>query len=299
MPRDIHADLETHFGLPRTSYTYKLTITPRVGAVEGYTTLDRNFVSNAVTYYSNSNVLPATFPTTLALTKGAVDARILFNVARFSRAKVEAHFYDEAAYELAAVNYRGNLDQEVVLMGGRFGKADIDDSGAVIELLDWAAIANKPMGHETRQNCAVMRFARGYCYNDPALGGLGDGPNIEDAEHHRVAEIGTVTSAKQFTLTNIVGSTPADGWANNGVLRIVGGPNAGIEEVVKIWTGGTSKLVKLALPLPYVPVTGDDVVLEEGCGRSWADCIVKENTDNFFMGHPFIPLDAVQQKNKV
>jgi len=295
--RDIPAALETHFGLASTSYTYKLVITPRNGAVEGYTTLDRDFVSNGVTCYSNSNVLPATFPTTLALAKNAVDARILFDVARFSREKVEAHFYDEASYELAAVNYRGDLDEEVVLMGGRFGKAAIDDNGAVIELLDFGALTNKPMGHETRQNCAARRYARDYCYNDPALGGLGDGPNIEDAAHHRVATVAaSITSARHFFLDGIVGSTPPDGWANNGVLRVTSGPNAGVEEVVKSWLA--SGEIKLALPLPYLPADGDTVVLEEGCGRSWADCQAKNNTNNFFMAHPYIPLDAVYQKNR-
>lgn len=300
MPRGIHADLETHFGLARRTFTFALEVTPQLGAVEGYTSLDRNFETGGVTYYSNSNIMPSAIPTTLSLPQMGADVRILFEISRFTEQKIRTRYYEGAQYRIFALNYRGDLTQQVDLMGGYFGKIDVDQSGATIELQDWGSLVNLPMGYVTSQLCQAMEFGRGYCYNDPALGNgaLGDGPNADDAAHHRVAQVSSsITSAREFVLDNIVGSTPPDDWANAGVLEFTSGQNDGVRERVKIWQD--SGQVILALPLPYVPADGDGVILYEGCDRSWngaRGCGSKNNQINFFMGHPFIPLDEVNRK---
>lgn len=299
MPRDVSADLETHFSLPRRTFAFALWIDPVNGAAEGYTSHDRDLTIDGLTYYSNSNILPSAIPTTLSLPQMSSDVRIIFEVARFTEEKVRTHYYENATYRMFAVNRAGDLTQQVDLMGGRFGKVDVDQTGATIELQDWGSLVNMPQGYITSQLCQAMEFGRGFCYNDPALGGLGDGPNADDSAHHRVALVSSsITSARQFVLDNIVGSTPANDWANDGVLEFVTGNNAGIRERVKRWYD-TGEVI-LALPLPYLPEEGDDVILYEGCDRTWdgtRGCKSKNNTLNAHMMHPFIPMEAIYEKN--
>lgn len=299
MPRDVHADLELHFSLSRRTFCFALQVTPVTGAVEGYTSLDRDFTTGGVTYYSNSNIMPSAIPTTLSLPQVGADIRILFEVGRFTEQKVRTRYYERAQYRVFAVNYKGNLTQQVDLMGGYFGKIDVDQSGAVIEMQDWGALVNLPIGYVTSQLCQAMEFGRGFCYNDPALGGLGDGPSADGATHHRVAQVSsTIVSARNFILDSIVGTTPPNDWATSGVIEFTSGQNAGIKERVKLWVNTGEVL--LALPLPYLPLDNDAVKLYEGCDRTWdgaRGCTSKANNNNFFMGHNFIPMDSINQKN--
>lgn len=295
--RDVPADLQTHFGLSRRTFTFCLEVTPSSGIVEGYTALDRDLTTGGVTYYSNANIMPSAIPTTLALSQLSADCRILFEVARFTREKVEAAYYERAQYRMFALNYRGDLTQQVDLMGGLFGKIDVDPLSAMIQLQDWGNVASLPIGYRTSQLCQVTEFGRGFCKNE-LNGGPSDGPDADDAAHHRDGTCSsTITSARDFVLSGIDGGTTPDNWASNGVILATSGANNGLKQRIKIWYA--SGRVTLALPYPHLPQAGDTFTVYEGCDRTWAGprgCQTKNNTNNFFMAYPFIPLEALQKR---
>jgi uncharacterized phage protein (TIGR02218 family) len=300
--RDISVDLAAHFGLKTTSFCWLLKITPTRGAPEGYTSLDRDLTISGVTYRSKSGAMPSSIPARLRLPVTAVDARLLFEVGGFDRQRVELGHYDNARYQFSAVNFRGTLTDQTILMAGQLGKADLDDYSANFELLPWAAIAARPQGRETSPLCDCARFGRGRCQNVV----LFDGPTIDDHTDWNCA-VTAVTSATQF----IVSGVNLAAWDDPrflGVIRAASGENfddtsfTGVEEVVKSYNAATGEVV-LRLPLPYVPQVGDLFHCERGCDRSWATCLVQPNAIGIgnkanFRGFPFVLLDKAFAKNE-
>lgn len=99
-------------------------------------------------------------------------------------------------------------------------------------------------------------------------------------------EVATVTDRKTFTGTAITG---AAGTYETGTIWWISGANAGLKNVVRIWTSGT-KTVKMYFKQPFDIAAGDRFIYIRSCQRRFLDdCqLVFQNQINF-RGFPHLP----------
>src|SRR5688572_6132545 len=107
--RTVSVDLNTHFGLPETSYTYFLLIEPLNGLAEGYTAHDLSHVIDGVTYDAESSNAPTRIPTRLKLNVDALETQMLFGAGNFDVQKLKLGYYTGARFRMFAANYKGDL----------------------------------------------------------------------------------------------------------------------------------------------------------------------------------------------
>lgn len=316
--RTISSTLEDHFGQLESTYAFFLRIEPLHGAAEGYTGHDLSHTIDGVLYDAESSQAPARVPTRLKLNTDAAET-IMLAGGVFDLHRLRLGYYRGAKFTIFAANYEGDLSDSVTLMAGTVGDCEIeDDRQATVQLNSLAAPANKPSGFQTSPLCQAGRFGRGRCRNPISEGGLDDGPDI--ADYTSTATVTAVTTAQRFTL-DIVDPTTI-GWDAVdealaptarflGILRATAGINYdedaayGVEEVVKSYDAGTGEVV-LRVPLPYAPEIGDTFDCERGCDFAWETCKLQPdangdagNTDNFYMGFPFVPIDKVTKRQGV
>lgn len=100
-----------------------------------------------------------------------------------------------------------------------------------------------------------------------------------------IDEIGTGFDHSTFTLPQI---DVADADLTMGVIRFLTGENAGKAMEIKSWNN-TSKVAVTALPVPFVPQTGDEIMVHVGCDKRRGTC--NDRFDNIlnFRGEPDLP----------
>lgn len=304
--RVISEALQNHLSRLETTYAFFLLITPVGGPAEGYTSHDLSHEIDGVTYDAESAQAPARVPTRLKLNTDAAESVFLGGGA-FDFQLLKLGYYEKAKFRLFAANYEGDLTDQVTLMAGTLGQAEIeDDTRATIQFNSLAAPANKPSGRHTSPLCDCPRFGRGACENSSAIGGDNSGPSI--ATYTTTGTVTAAVSAQRFTLD--VADVALIGWADArflGIVRATGGANYnepvsyGKEEVVKSFNSGTGEVV-LRVPLPFVPEVGDTFDCERGCDFAWETCKEQPGSDGSngncrnFMGFPFVPIDKVQKR---
>lgn len=104
--------------------------------------------------------------------------------------------------------------------------------------------------------------------------------------HMFTLEITEVISHKQFKV-NLNVAKP-DGWFDWGVLEVLNGPNI-MKRLEVASYDAASKMVTLALPLPYIPVVGDSIRMHTGCAKSRSTCVSKFNNILNYRGEPDLP----------
>lgn len=312
--RTISVSLETHFGLSESSFAYFLLIEPVNGAPEGYTSHDLSHEIAGVLYDSESNQAPSRIPTRLKLNVDAIETTMLFGAGTFNLVALKTGYYVGARFRMFAANYNGDLTDQINLMAGTLGRADIADNiSATIELLSLSSPATKTYGRETSPICDIARFGMGRCKNAVAIGGDDKGPDV--ADYDAAGAVVSVTSAARFIVSGVTGAV---GWSDArflGVLRATSGANynaatgRGAEEVLKSYDAATGE-VTLRVPLPYAPAPGDSFVFERGCDKAWETCKVQparegpffsnDGNGNYknFSGFPFVAVDKLTTKQK-
>ncbi len=98
--------------------------------------------------------------------------------------------------------------------------------------------------------------------------------------------VDSVTSLRKFTIA-YTGDAP-DAFLQDGVCKMISGPNKDARKEVKKWTL-SSRTVELFLPLAVAVEIGDKVEIRAGCDKSIAEC--RDTFDNIhnFNGEPYVP----------
>lgn len=101
-----------------------------------------------------------------------------------------------------------------------------------------------------------------------------------------LATLASVTSRGIFTLDASV--VRDDDFFQWGMVVFLTGPNAGFSSDIAKFVASTRR-IELALPLPFVPDTGDQVWVEVGCDKTVATCQAKFGNAINFRGFPNLP----------
>lgn len=285
---------------------------------EGYTSHDVSHTIDGVFYDAESSQAPARVPTKLKLERLSTETTMLLGAGNFDLQKLRIDYYLDAPFRLFGAKYSGDLTDQVQLMAGTLGLADVEDErSATLQLQSLSAPANQPVGRETSPLCQCKRFGRRECANpiddgQGYAGGDDQGPRVED-----YTDSGVVTQVSSAIKFRVAGVTTLAGWSDArclGIVRFTSGDNFneitehGAEEEVKSYDAETGE-VTLRIPLPYLPQAGDTLELERGCDKAFDTCKAQPNREgegftddgegnyrNFAFGFPFIPLDKVTAK---
>lgn len=287
--RNVNAPLLAHLQGARTTTALCWLVEPVGKPAEGYTSHDQDLTFAGITYQSTASALPTAIPASAGLSVDAVEVTTLlppdgvFGIGQITPQRLQTGYYNGAWVSLFLLNYANAANTSELLTSGKLGKASRKGKAITFELLPLSHVLNEPMGVVTTPICRYPRFGRGHCRN---AWGLNDGPDIATR-----TKTGTVQSGSKSVVV-VAGFAQPDGWAEMGILRFTGGLNAGVEAEIRRWQNNSAQL---ALSLPFAPVVGDSVAVEEGCNRTWAACLAKANTQNFG-GHPFLPGQLTFQK---
>lgn len=264
------------------AFLWKVAVEGR--AIEGYTSLDEdldyNDGSGLITYQSAGNASPTEVPVSIGLSTDATEVKTLLHLAGTTIGKVLAGWYDSTLVTLYMVDFTDLSAGHVILTAGRLGSYTMTDLAVTFEFLNWGALAAKDYGRVTLFDCPwAQEFGTGRCYNDPALGGLGDGPNVNDPGENRI-RAGALTAALSKCRLQVTGITAAEDWASRGRLYFTAGEYMGIPFSIKKWEANGANLY-LHNDLPFLPDGDEAVTVQEGCIGNWAACIAHTNTANY------------------
>ena len=166
----------------------------------------------------------------------------------------------------------------IPLASGRFGEVSVDNAQYRVEINGLTQLLQATVGEVTSAACRAT-FGDSRC-----------GASL--ATWRDTYTLASVTDARTLVLTGPDQLTGASTYAS-GLVEVLDGPAAGWRMEVRNWTAGTLTL-GLYLPLPVLPVAGNQIRVTAGCDKSLATCRdVFANVINF-QGEPHVPgIDAL------
>lgn len=274
----------------RTAYCW--FIQPLADVAEAYTNWDvplecpqyedewelEGNLTPAMTYLPFRGVDLTSIPTEIKMNIKAPDVRMV----KFDREKLLRGVYEGAYIELFEIPTDGNHAHRILYVVGELGNTEVSTEEAIIELTPIEEQVNRPMGPKIQFLCDVGRlpnesFGRARCRNLV----LQDGPDIEDLT--RGGQVVQVLSASRYRLSSQVVSGYA-GWevgfrGSHGILRGVTGQNTGVARDIGTFTA--QGVVTLRQAMPFLPVVGDEFLIEAGCDKTPEMCRLWNNQANF------------------
>ncbi|MBX9796088.1 DUF2163 domain-containing protein [Sphingomonas sp.] len=242
-------------------------IARRDGVTLGLTDHDRDLVIDGERYRAAPGMTPSAIKRGDALTAETMDVSGALSDAAIRAGDLIDGRWDGAEISLFAVDWAGG-DARVALGAGVIGAVALAGTGFTAELKGIAAALEQPVAEETAPHCRAE---------------LGD-------RRCRVAMAGRrrqvrVVAAEDAVLT-LDTAEPAANAYGHGLIRWLGGANAGLEGMIAASDGVT---VTLRMPPRHPPAPGTLAELVEGCDKTIATCAGRFANARNFRGEPFLP----------
>jgi uncharacterized phage protein (TIGR02218 family) len=125
----------------------------------------------------------------------------------------------------------------------------------------------------------VGRTITAYCDADFGDTRCGYSPIVDSVT------VTAVTDERNFTVSNA--AARADDFFNRGTVQFTSGALNGTRPV-EVFDYATGGAVALWAPLAEAPQIGDTLNIQQGCGKTRADCLAYDNVINF-RGFPDVP----------
>lgn len=185
--------------------------------------------------------------------------------------------WDYARFEFMTVNYLDLTMGVAQRMVGRFGEFKIDNGRFLAELRSLSQPLSQDLGDLVGSLCTVRR-----------LGDLRCGLPMDDYTHES-----SVSSVSGLAVTVGLSPAKANGYFEYGLVWFRTGENKLYEREIK---NNVGNVLTLQRPFPFVPQSGDLVVVVAGCNRTLAKCQTFANADEpsgtnveNFGGFPHVP----------
>ena len=174
--------------------------------------------------------------------------------------------WDGAILEILKINYAALKMGQMIEFNGPI--AGFSEEGIVFqaEALPLTALARIKVGRRASANCDVREFGDHRCQRD-----------LTDVTH-----AGTVTTGDSSGASLRASALPAAVRFTmlDGKVTFTSGQNAGRMRIVRSWDNSTGEVIfQKAFPFPIA--VADTFTAVEGCNRTEAACIERENMINF------------------
>lgn len=236
------------------------------GAGIALTSHDHRVISDGVTFEPAPGMMPASISRNLGLDPDESEVAGALSSDALDEQDLALGRWDNAALQLAAVDWADPAGQPIKLLGGEIGSVSIDGDGFTADLRGAAARLEEPVCPATSAECRA-HFGDKKCRID--LAGR---------------------SVRATVFAAIDGALTLDQSLDNrflfGRLRFMSGANCGLSSTILAVSGATVQLRDL--PRGVVEI-GSRVELREGCDKTFATCVTRFDNAVNFRGEPHLP----------
>lgn len=253
-----------------------IRITPQGRSALGLTTHDEDITVAGLTYLADPGLSATEFVAALGFAVDNLEISGPLDDTLITRTDILGGVYDDAAYEIFALDYE-HLDYGVMkLQRGTTGIADCIDEAWTFELRSLTQKLQQTVGEVTKPTCRA-RFGDVRCKIDLENG---THPTLGIPYKFAARQVLAGVSRLRFT-TTISGSAVPAGYFEAGELRWTSGDNAGQKTEVKTHTvDGTTHTITVQDP-PRRPISAnDEFTVYKGCKKRLEDCFDVENVLN-------------------
>ncbi len=280
MSKTIPIALATNFSSGAPTPAHALRVTRKDGQVFGFTSASRSATISGVVYDAAQGLDASAIVTAAGLETDNLELTTLDDGSLFTHADVVGGVWQGAAFLIFRYSWADPSAGIEPVMAGTFGNVSLRQGAIVVELRGLQQYLQQPVGNVTSKTCRA-RFAD---YPRPA----GNNRCGLAAASYMVAHtVGTVTSARQFSIVRVSGIALADDWLAEGLVEFTAGANAGHIARVRSHAAG---VVTLASDPPHLPEEGDAFDALAGCRKRLdEDCAGKFGNERRFQGEPHRP----------
>lgn len=266
--------LAGHVTQPLTTLARCLRLDLFDGTSIGITDHDRvlslDLGDGAIDYLPDTGVLPSAVALMVGFEADSFEASGPLG-SLIARTAILGGRFDMADARLFDVNWKAPGDGPIALLKGHVAEARALSGRFVFEIRSVADRFNQVIGRVTSPYCSAD-------YGDARCGAVVASESVT---------VASVASDLQITVT-FPGTVPVDDWYNYGLATFTSGVLAGTRPVPVFDFINASGTVEFESPLPDLPEVGDALTLLRGCGKTRAECLVRENVINF-RGFPDMP----------
>jgi len=238
----------------------------RDGIAIGLTSHDRDLVIDGFVHRAAPGMTPSAIRRSADLDADTMDVTGALGGAAITEADLIAGRWDGARVVAHVVDWdSGAVIAE--LGEGRIGQVELRDGSFTAELAGIGALLDRPVCEATSPECRAE---------------LGDARcRVAMAGRRRFARVTAITDA----VLTVDAVEPVANAYGNGLLRLIGGSNSGLESAIAASSGAT---LILRAPPRSAPA-GALVELVEGCDKSIATCAGRFANAANFRGEPYLP----------
>ena len=240
----------------------------RDGVAIALTAHDRDLTVDGVVHRAAPGMTPSAVVRSEGLDADTMEAKGALEARAITARDLADGRWDGARVVVSAVDWSDAAAVPVPLGEGTIGEVEVRDGAFSAELRGVAARLERPVAEATSPACRAR---------------LGDRRcRVPMAGRRRYARV-VATEGARVTLDVV---EPAAGAWGDGLLRWLGGGNAGLEEAIAASAGATVTLRRA----PAHPVAAGTLVeVVEGCDGRLATCAERFGNVANFRGEPFLP----------
>jgi uncharacterized phage protein (TIGR02218 family) len=275
LPPQLNAKLEA--GVTTLAQAWRLT--RRDGQTVALTQHDRDLVFDGTTFSPGSPLLPAEHDGELTLAPDRTALSGVLNSDTITRDDLLLKRWDHARVEAFLVDWT-DPSLFVAMWVGRVAGVNWQGQAFEFEIEGVEAALAREVGRVYARTC------------DARLGDARCGLDLSVNNRRLNGVILAVVSDRIVTIATPVGRQTSE--FDGGRMRFATGALAGwdapfgqIKEIGGIWR------LELAKPLPLLPASGQSIVLEVGCDKTFATCRTRFANGLNFRGQPTLPGDDV------
>ena len=241
----------------------------RDGVCLGFTTHDREFDIEGLTYRSSPGMLPSAISMSDGFDADRLEVAGSLTSETISEADLRAGRWDGASVTVFLVDWEQPDGGRIELVHGELGDVNMRSAGFTADLRGLTAALDCPVVEQTSPECRAE---------------LGDKRcRVDTAPRVRLTRVVEVVHEVDL----IVDSASAEAQAYAyGRLRWLTGRNSGFESAIRSSVG--ARLTLREAPF-FVPSAGDLVEIHEGCDKSFATCRSRFANSENFRGEPHLP----------
>jgi uncharacterized phage protein (TIGR02218 family) len=268
--------LTAHLQSGATHTCHCWLIVRRDGRTLGFTDHDRPLQFDGVTYTPQNGLSARAIASTTGLSVNNTEAFGVLSDDAIAEGDILAGRYDGAAVQVWLVCW-DDVALRQMLFRGTLGEITRGAGGFEAELHGLTEALNQMQGRSYLKTCSAV---------------LGDGRckfALNHASYQLEYTLDRPSDGQVFAVA--ADDTFNAGWFENGTLRVLSGPAAGLQGVIKTDTGTAHRVLTLWAPLQAPIGAGDVIRITAGCDKRPVTC--REKFGNFlnFQGFPDIPGD--------
>jgi len=270
MARAFSVSLKSYLAGSMISLANCVKITRLDGQISGFTSLDVDVTIEGLTYSAWTSVDASELASQVGSGVDNLNVVALLSSTKVKETELLAGLWDGAKVELFFWPFDNPSLGRIVLLTGTLGEITEDGGQFTAEIRSLSQRLSQQFVELTSPLCRVRKLFDSRCMPNGSNEGTANG-TITPAGCRPSRTVSVVNSTKQITFSGDAGASTLYRY---GMVTFTSGLNIGQSREVKEHTqgGGSTAVITLQEPFPFVVAVGDVATLEWGCDRTLSQC---------------------------